>query len=463
MPVKLSDLVANARAKPSPPARPQVQQGRLPLSLPPESVLARRDSSTGLYGVDLCAGAGIYSLAFILEGIEAGEVCEIDPDALATIRRNIDPAPRNSARPVDAHTWTPAVPEGGLDVLYGGPPCQPWSTAGAGKGQRDERDLFPEVIRLATQTTPRVICVENVGSYSQDKEGGRGILAAKHRDYVEAWWQDLRAAGYEGVIWALLAADYGTPQARPRVFFVAWPKGASWGERLREPPPATHAPPDVAKELGLLPWVSGFDRLNEGCCRGYGYHSCAYLNNLMGMCEGCWDGQSYQEAENESAVELTEGELAYLFRDPRRVSRHPWSDLAGERLPSSVEVRMGGKAWHSRWLAPTMTANMAKGVPYNVLHAPDGPRKISVREAAKLMDLPQWWVFAGKPRAQARQVGNGVSLATGRAVARHLVRAFGRKVQPEPRVEDLGLWSSGCNVGPWPQGGGNRRWPAGRR
>ena len=108
-----------------------------------------------------------------------------------------------------------------------------------------------------------------------------GIKEAKHKDFFTYWWSELAKLGYEGVIWDMFAADYGTPQRRPRTWFVAWPVGAPWGETLRNRPPATFGKPDSrAVTSGQMPpWVRAVDRLTDGCCGGFGLYSCDNLNN----------------------------------------------------------------------------------------------------------------------------------------------------------------------------------------
>jgi len=98
-----------------------------------------------------------------------------------------------------------------VDLLAGGVPCPPFSVAGKQLGSSDDRDLFPEMIRLAYEIEPRAILIENV----------RGILDprfAGYRDYIQ---DKLEKAGYYGDWYLSNASDFGVPQLRPRVTFVA--------------------------------------------------------------------------------------------------------------------------------------------------------------------------------------------------------------------------------------------------
>ena len=117
----------------------------------------------------------------------------------------------------------------GVDILSGGLPCPPFSVAGKQLGRKDERNLFPALIRLADQVRPRAIMIENV----------RGFLDAVFEDYRLYISGQLKALGYE-TGWKLMnASDFGVPQLRPRVVFVGlrkeYSEHFSWPEGLIEP------------------------------------------------------------------------------------------------------------------------------------------------------------------------------------------------------------------------------------
>lgn len=441
--------------------------GQLPLF--PDAPGPRRQ----LYAADAFAGAGLFALGFALEGVRIGESCELDPHAAKTLTRMIHD---QEVHTCDVRKWSPRVPKGGIDVLFGGPPCQPFSRLGKRKGAADPRFLLDEFTRWMRESRPRVVVLENV----------RGLLEKKHRWIVKRWFKEAAEAGYEGAIWSILAADYGTPQLRPRVMLCAWPIGAPWGPHLRNPPPPTHAPPDVAAKLGLLPWTSAHERMVTGCCGGYALYSCAWLNDAAGMCDTCDGGDNYQMADNEVAAddrrrrevqlpadhpffpgatylagaekdgELSLGEVAMLLRDPHRIrSRHPPVNLS--------QMPVWDRRRKTLWLAPTSTASIAKGVPMGLMVEPGaifdtgaspseyhGVRHMTVREVAKLMDVPNWYVFEGPVRSQYRQIGNGVPVNVARAVARHVLRAFGRKVPQKDTYAaspHSGLWPFGDENG----------------
>ena len=95
-------------------------------------------------------------------------------------------------------------------MLAGGVPCPPFSIAGKQLGKDDERDLFPEAVRLVGEIKPRAVMLENV----------RGFLDPRFDEYRENLFLQLRNLGYVTHIKLLNASDYGVPQLRPRVVIV---------------------------------------------------------------------------------------------------------------------------------------------------------------------------------------------------------------------------------------------------
>jgi DNA (cytosine-5)-methyltransferase 1 len=101
-------------------------------------------------------------------------------------------------------------PYEGVDLLSGGVPCPPFSVAGKQLGQDDERDLFPEAIRLIDEIRPRAVMLENV----------RGFLDPEFDRYRDHIFSSIKKLGYTVHIKLLNASDYGVPQLRPRVVIV---------------------------------------------------------------------------------------------------------------------------------------------------------------------------------------------------------------------------------------------------
>jgi len=157
--------------------------------------------------IEICSGAGGQALGLEQAGFRALAHVENDGHACATLRLN---RPEWNVLEQDVRSFS-AKPFKGVDLFAGGVPCPPFSKAGMQLGSSDERDLFPEAIRLIAECSPKAVMLENV----------RGFLDAIFTDYRQSLREELRNLGYQASWHLLNASDYGVPQLRPRVVIVA--------------------------------------------------------------------------------------------------------------------------------------------------------------------------------------------------------------------------------------------------
>ena len=157
--------------------------------------------------VEICAGAGGQSLGLERAGFDHEALVEIDDACCATLRTN---RPHWNVLHGDV-TGFDGRPYFGVDLLAGGVPCPPFSVAGKQLGAKDERDLFPEALRLTDEIRPRAVMLENV----------RGFLDPGFEGYRKRLFQSFRKLGYKTDIRLFNASDFGVPQLRPRVVIVA--------------------------------------------------------------------------------------------------------------------------------------------------------------------------------------------------------------------------------------------------
>ncbi len=156
---------------------------------------AERGRLLGLTSIEICAGGGGQAIGLEAAGFSHSAVIEIDGHACNTLRLN---RPRWNVIEGDIKEFD-ATAFKGVDLLAGGVPCPPFSKAGRQLGADDERDLFPEAIRLVDECRPRAVMLENV----------RGLLDAVFDDYRNKVEDQLRRLGYVPG-WRLLnASDYG--------------------------------------------------------------------------------------------------------------------------------------------------------------------------------------------------------------------------------------------------------------
>lgn len=179
-----------------------------------------------LTSVEICTGAGGQAIGLESAGFEHLACVEIEKAACDTLRLN---RPGWNVVEGDVRSFSAASYKG-VDLIAGGVPCPPFSKAGKQLGGDDERDLFPEAIRLVSEAKPQAVMLENV----------RGLLDAVFDDYRLKVEKQLKKLGYH-TGWKLLnASDFGVPQLRPRVIFVGVRKELS--EHFDWPSAAATAP-----------------------------------------------------------------------------------------------------------------------------------------------------------------------------------------------------------------------------
>jgi DNA (cytosine-5)-methyltransferase 1 len=158
--------------------------------------------------IEICAGAGGQALGLEMAGFEHRVLVEIDSDACKTLRAN---RPEWEVQEKDVKDFS-AISYKNIDLFAGGVPCPPFSVAGKQLGKSDERDLFPEALRLIEECRPKAVMLENV----------RGLLSKKFDSYRRQIQNRLLELGYKSD-WRLVnASDFGVPQLRPRAILLAF-------------------------------------------------------------------------------------------------------------------------------------------------------------------------------------------------------------------------------------------------
>ncbi|HEX4180974.1 MAG TPA: DNA cytosine methyltransferase [Caulobacteraceae bacterium] len=316
-----------------------------------------------LTAVDLFCGAGGLSLGFEAAGIESVFAVEIVDDAVATYRATFPKATVHlgDIRQVDFTRWR------GVDVVAGGPPCQPFSTGGLQRGREDLRDFLPEFVRAVLEVRPRAFIMENVpgligfGDYLND------VLAPLFEHY------SIAAPA------VLNAADYGVPQSRRRLIVV--------GSR-----------------------DSGSFRLPERTAGG---------RVPAGM---VLSGASLGEPNTSKVVYAKRPDLrpnpyhGQLFNGGGRPI-----DL--ERPAPTILASAGGNKTHFLDLkgrVPVYHRHLSRGGAPYVGELP-GARRLTVLESAALQSFPERVRFSGSRSSQYTQVGNAVPPLLARFVGEAVV------------------------------------------
>jgi len=305
---------------------------------------------SGLTTLELCAGGGGQALGYEQAGIDHLALVELDKHACATLRLN---RPEWKVLEEDLNTFS-GSPYKGADIISGGLPCPPFSVAGKQLGTKDERNLFPVMIRLVDQIRPRAVMIENV----------RGIMDAVFADYRQHIASELSKLGYQ-TGWKLMnASDFGVPQLRPRVVFVAVRK--EYSELFAWPSLGKIKPKTVGEVLYDLMAANG------------------------------WQGaKAWKKLANEIAPTIVGGS-----------HKHGGPDLGPTRAR---------RAWAALGVNGIGIANEAPCADFI-----DPLPKLTIRMVARIQGFPDHWQFSGGKTAAYRQVGNAFPPPFARAVAENL-------------------------------------------
>lgn len=172
----------------------------------------------------LFTGAGGLDLGFEKAGFHVVWANEYDSTIWETFEYNFPKTKLDRRSIVDvSHSDIPKV-----DGIIGGPPCQSWSEAGAGRGINDKRgQLFFDYVRLLKEKQPKFFLAENVS----------GMLLPAHKEALSNIKQMFTDIGYDLSFELLNVSDYGVPQDRKRVFFIGYRKDL--GIKFKFPKPST--------------------------------------------------------------------------------------------------------------------------------------------------------------------------------------------------------------------------------
>jgi DNA (cytosine-5)-methyltransferase 1 len=381
--------------------------------------------------VELFTGAGGLALGIEKAGFRHHTVVERDKDCCETIREN-----QRNGYPLlegwrlfhgDVRNFDYSEIAGEVDLLAGGPPCQPFSIGGKHRGPLDKRDMFPQVARAVRELRPRAIMVENV----------RGLLResfSRYFEYVtlqlrypelvsradEDWTNHLsrlerhhtkgkdKGLHYNLVFRSLNAANYGVPQKRERVIIVGFRAdlGVEWSF------------PDPTHSLDLL-------LIDQFVTGEY------------------WDRHKIPKKQrspvpprlNRRVTRLRSERPMELFED-----QSPWRTVRDELAGMPDPGVDGCSGWHNHQHNPGARSYVGHtgspldepaktlkagdhGVPggENTLLKPDGSlRYFTVRESARLQTFPDEYVLHGAWTEAMRQLGNAVPVLLAEKIANRI-------------------------------------------
>lgn len=186
--------------------------------------------------VELFAGCGGMATGLRLAGIHHVKLYDFEPKCIATLRHNgFQEAELADATTIDFREL------GQVDMVCGGPPCQPFSTAGSHLGPLDPRDCWPHAVRAVRELRPRCFLFENVANF----------MSKRYAEYSGRILDELRSLGYLVTCHIVDCSHYGIPQRRRRVIVVGFADEAD-AARFFPPARATGPCPTVRSAIADL-------------------------------------------------------------------------------------------------------------------------------------------------------------------------------------------------------------------
>ena len=371
--------------------------------------------------MDLFSGAGGLTLGLLDAGFDVRFSSDRDEACEATHKRNMPSVPflRASVEELSGAAILKRIglKRGQLDLLVGGPPCQGFSIIGQRQIWDPRNGLVHHFLRIAKEMQPRCVLIENVPGLAT-LEGG-AVLAQIGTLF--------REAGYSVECAELLAAQYGVPQMRWRMFFVAWRNDQLRGGGFPKPthgrtgigdlvPNRTIAAADMAGFVTISEAIADLPAIEAGAA-GLVYDDAPATPYQQAMRAG--EGRTLA---NHYAARLSAQNLA---RIRALKPGQDWRDLPAKLLPGGMQKAL--RKDHTRRYRRMTWDGVARSIitrfrdPKSGEYThPEQHRTISIREAARIQSFPDWFVFEGSYTQQYDQVGNAVPVLLGRAVAAEL-------------------------------------------
>ncbi len=319
--------------------------------------------SNALRSLSMFSGGGGLDLGFERAGFEhvaSYEILDICGVTLLHNRPRWNVFAGRVEGDVQQVDWAPY--RGQVDLIHGGPPCQPFSIAGHQRGAEDERNMWPSFIKAVLTIKPRVFVAENVP----------GLLNPKFKDFVRQTIEKPLKGQYHLHRFMMQAERFGVPQIRKRVFIVGF-RNPQDHERFVPPAPTHSVAPDLQHALS----------------------TCIGVREALGLPDIGFDG---------IAPTLRSG-----FTGPRSCT-------------GVVNSKASLEAWGRMQVWPNGV--QSDRVKASLFPPENGHFRMSVQDCALLQGFPKEWEFKGAVYQQLGQIGNSVAPPVAYHVARSILDAL---------------------------------------
>ena len=342
----------------------------------------------GRTAISLFSGCGGLSLGFAWAGFEVKGHVEVNEGLRRIYRANFPSS-------IECGTDIAEVPAtqlkelssklGQIDVMIGGPPCQGFSLSGKRDIQDPRNTLFRHYLRFVHHFQPKVAIIENVRLLTSMRNIRGGMV---QDDIVREFLQH----GYKIRVFEVNAKDYGVPQHRERVFFVA--------------------------VLGSLPFTPSFPSPTHSTVPDF-FVSLAPYRTFADACSDLEYLESGQESESDphhAAVRHPSHVIQWLWEVKQGRSAHD-NENPNMRPPSGYNTTYKRQIWNEPAATVQTTFGMISGC--RNVH-PIATRSLTVREAARLQSFPDAYSFVGTVGTIRTGIGNAVPPLLAFALGRHV-------------------------------------------
>jgi len=348
-----------------------------------------------IIGIDLFSGAGGLSLGAEMAGINVVIAIESDPIAARTYAVN---HPKTIVLNKDIRTISnlQVRRENCPLILFGGPPCQGFSTSNQKTRNRKNPQnwLFQEFLRIAKELKPDWIVFENVKGIKETEEGF----------FVSEITKTMTELGYMCTVMVLCASDYGVPQTRSRFFLI----GSLHRINLQRP----HGDSSL---VTVNEAIEDLPSLKNGADQDILAYKTAARSNYAKMLRNNLD---------KCSGHLVSKNKDYIIRRYKFIPQGGnWKDIPDYLMTNYTDKTRCHTGIYKRLLADKPSVTVGNYRKSMLIH-PWEDRGLSVREAARLQSFPDSYIFCGSLGFQQQQVGNAVPPLLAKVVFQAIINTY---------------------------------------
>lgn len=350
-----------------------------------DSIIDSKIQSIGIF-----SGAGGLDIGSQLAGAKVISSLDFDKDSVATMKGNKYFSHSchllRDIKEIHAKDYLKIIKENNPEklILLGGPPCQPFSKAGYWVthknrlGSEDPRNMIGQYLRLIEELKPDGFLLENVES----------LLHPKNANTVSDLKEAIDKLGYKFIVYHANALDFGVPQKRKRIFFIASKIG------IKREPAKTHGD---EKEVIINKKLFSYERVIDWIAK---FDSDIYFEPEEVVAGKTYEQELKQIPPGQNYFALTErnGYPDPIFQANKRF----WSFLL-KLHPNQSSWTIAAQP--GPWVGPFHWNN----------------RRLRVPEIAAIQTFPIDYYFAGTRRSIQKQIGNAVPPLLGEAIVKHLI------------------------------------------